>query len=322
MRYLRRQKTEVAARIPRLHDRATAAPPCELAGLRPVDGADGPWNGFCDGGANMKKLVVLAFSVLLAGCGSVTPLDNDGAASGAGGGPGSGGAGVGGHGTGTGGARGSGGETGTGGMGQGGSEGLGGRAGSGGKTGSGGREGGTGGYNAGTGGKAGTDGAGGVTACQTIAALDHSCTVDADCFAGRRIINCCGTARVVGLRVADKATFDQLEPQCDASYPACGCAMGATTTDDGSVMKLNGNAGVACVQGTCTTFVAECGHPCATGTTCFSCVTHLTTFAACTTACTTSNDCHDPSLPLCQLGTSGNVSGQYCTSTGIACDTK
>jgi hypothetical protein len=38
--------------------------------------------------------------------------------------------------------------------------------------------------------------------------------------------------------------------------------------------------------------------------------------------CATSTTCTDPTLPLCQNGTSGNVSGMYCTASGVACDTK
>jgi hypothetical protein len=27
-------------------------------------------------------------------------------------------------------------------------------------------------------------------------------------------------------------------------------------------------------------------------------------------------------LPLCQFGSSGNTAGMFCTSSGVACDTK
>jgi hypothetical protein len=172
------------------------------------------------------------------------------------------------------------------------------------------------------GGAAGSGGAGGATACQAIAKLDRSCTAASDCVAVGHVANCCGTIRVMGLRASEQAKFQQLEPQCDASYPGCGCATGLATTDDGSVVGAGGNAGVTCAQGTCTTFVPACGQPCAGGTTCFSCSNHNAVFAACTATCAASTDCRDPALPLCQLGTSGNVSGMYCTAAGVGCDTK
>ena len=86
-------------------------------------------------------------------------------------------------------------------------------------------------------------------------------------------------------------------------------------------------AGVTCLQGTCTTFVLDCGKPCATGTTCFSCSNHSQLFAACTTQCadkSLSTDCPNTALPLCQSsnGTTGNINGTYCTAAGVTCDTK
>jgi len=180
-----------------------------------------------------------------------------------------------------------------------------------------------GGGASGAGGRGGAGGSdGGVTACQAITALDRSCVVDTDCVAVTHVANCCGSVRVIGLRASEQATFQQLEPQCDASYPACGCATAPTMTDDGSTIKADTSAGVSCLQGTCTTFVPACGQPCASGTTCFSCSNRATLFAACTTLCATSTTCTDPTLPLCQNGTSGNVSGMFCTASGVACDTK
>ena len=152
--------------------------------------------------------------------------------------------------------------------------------------------------------------------------LDHSCTADADCVAVKHVASCCGTVRVIGLRASEQARFQQLEPQCDASYPACGCATGPTTTDDGSTIRSDQAAGVTCRQGICTTFVPACGQPCASGTTCFSCLNHLSVFAGCTTTCASNTDCGNAAFPVCQLGQSGNVAGMYCTATGVACDTK
>ena len=79
---------------------------------------------------------------------------------------------------------------------------------------------------------------------------------------------------------------------------------------------------MTCVQGKCTTFVPDCGKPCGNGTTCFSCSNHAQLFAACTTTCADSTACTDPTLPLCQMGTSGNTAGKFCTAANVACDTK
>jgi len=180
----------------------------------------------------------------------------------------------------------------------------------------------TGGQPGGAGGAAGTGGAGGASPCQTVLALDRSCTSATDCFAGVHQINCCGTRQFIGFRKSAQTQYQDLEPKCEATYPACGCAESQPTTDDGSKLQFSATPGVACVQGVCTTFVAECAKPCASGTMCFTCANHTQLFAACTTMCAASPDCHDPTLPMCQLGSSGNTTGMFCTASGVACDTK
>jgi hypothetical protein len=183
--------------------------------------------------------------------------------------------------------------------------------------------GGTGG--AGTGGAAGavgSGGAGGASPCRAVLALDRSCATATDCFAAEHQTNCCGQREFIGIGTSAQAQFQVLEPKCEATFPACGCAEGQPTTDDGSKVQFSATPGVACVQGVRTTYAAECGKPCGSGTTCFSCSNHSTIFAACTTMCTVGTDCMDSTLPMCQFGSSGNTSGMFCTASGVACDTK
>ena len=245
---------------------------------------------------------------------------NGGAAgAGRGGGGGTAGSGGGSTGTGGGGATGSAGRGGsTGSAGTGGTTGSGGRGGAGGNAGAGG--------NGGAGGSAGSTGGGGAggttSPCQAVLALDRSCTTAADCFAGAHTSNCCGQVQFIGFRNSVKTQFQTLEAQCDLTYPLCGCAAGQPTADDGSRLRFTDQAGVTCLQGKCTTFVPDCGQPCGAGTTCFSCISKPTMFAACTTMCADSNACLDPTLPLCQTGMSGNTSGKFCTAANVACDIK
>jgi hypothetical protein len=171
------------------------------------------------------------------------------------------------------------------------------------------------------GGPDGGGGAGGAGACQAVLALDRSCTTSADCVAASHTTNCCGQEQVFGLRASEQARFSTLEAQCDVTYPACGCAAQQPFADDGSRLQFQQTAGVTCVQGQCTTFVPDCGAPCATGTTCFSCTNHGSLFAACTTTCTGSADCHDATLALCQSGSTGNTYGMFCTPSNVTCDT-
>jgi len=171
------------------------------------------------------------------------------------------------------------------------------------------------------GGSGGSGGAGGSGACQAALELDRSCATDSDCIAVSHTSNCCGQEQIIGLRATEQARFTTLEAQCDQTYPACGCAAQQPFVDDGSHVRFQDTAGVTCLQGKCTTFVPQCGQPCATGTTCFSCTSQGAVYASCTTTCTTSADCHDPNLPACQSGSTGNTYGFYCTALTISCDT-
>jgi hypothetical protein len=171
----------------------------------------------------------------------------------------------------------------------------------------------------------GAGGAGGTGAgpCQAVVALDRSCASAADCTAVFHTINCCGQAQAIGIRASELQRFTGLETQCNATYPACGCAAQAPFADDGSRLRFEDSAGVACVAGVCTTFVADCGAPCAAGTTCFSCANGPGKYAACTTECSDSGACADPARPVCQSGSSGNTQGQgkFCTTSSVVCDT-
>ena len=188
---------------------------------------------------------------------------------------------------------------------------------------------GTGGGASATGGSAGeggssgkgTGGAGGASPCASVLALDRACTSAADCFAATHQTNCCGQREFVGIARTAQVQYQDLEPKCQATYPACGCAERQPTTDDGSTVRFDAMPGIACVQGICTTFAAECGQPCAPGKTCFSCSNHVLLFAACTTSCGSSAECHDPALSLCQFGQTGNTSGMFCTASNVSCDT-
>jgi len=181
---------------------------------------------------------------------------------------------------------------------------------------------GSGGAAGAAGGGSGQGGAGGTSPCQAVLALDRSCQTASDCFAAVHQTNCCGQRTYRGIRTSAQAAYAALEPQCEQTYPACGCAAFGPTTDDGPTLKYDGTPSVACVQGVCTTYLSECGAPCASGTTCFSCPTHTTTYGACTTMCTGNDACHDPALPLCQSGPGGNTQGTFCTASDVACGTR
>ena len=205
----------------------------------------------------------------------------------------------------------------TGSAGTGGSAGRGGAGGSAGTTGSGGSAG-------GRGGSTGGGGAGGTTSpCQAVLALDRSCTTAADCFAGAHTSNCCGQSAV--------HRFPQLgeDPVPDAR---------SAVRPDLSPLRLRG--GTADGRRRLAPAIHRPGRRDLSARQVHDVRTRLRTalrrrhdllqlhqsqptmFAACTTMCADSNACLDPTLPLCQMGMSGNTSGKFCTAANVACDIK
>jgi hypothetical protein len=130
--------------------------------------------------------------------------------------------------------------------------------------------------------------------------LDRSCARASDCVVARHMVDCCGTMIAFGLNAADEQRFKLAERRCAATFPACGCAPGPTRTDDGSEAFDDAGIEVACLQGTCTTYLEGCGEPCPDGRCCFRCTTdQQQDYYACSTACESDADCIDPALPAC-----------------------
>jgi hypothetical protein len=150
-----------------------------------------------------------------------------------------------------------------------------------------------------------------------LPALDKSCGDVRECVAVFHQINCCGTKVALGISKSDLAAFTQAERACAASYPQCGCPTLPTRTEDGSSSSgLDGDIGVTCRAGRCTTFIKACQGPCGPGTTCACCPSGPTNYCLCTTTgCTADQDCEDPARSTCQRGGSSSL----CTGTGVTC---
>jgi hypothetical protein len=160
----------------------------------------------------------------------------------------------------------------------------------------------------------GGGGSGGSAACQQIATLDQTCTTDGDCVAVLHTTSCCGSASWLGLRATESQRFATLESACDRTYPACGCAAGAPTTDDGSTIAFGGSAAVTCQGGVCKTYSPACGQPCAAGKSCLSCGQDAGS-ATCSLRCTSDTSCTEAPYTTCQFGFGGGV----CTDPGRIC---
>jgi hypothetical protein len=152
--------------------------------------------------------------------------------------------------------------------------------------------------------------------CAFVPTIDRSCTVDADCLAFTHTTSCCGSAVWVGVHASEKDRFAALEAACDRTYPACGCASGPPTTDDGSIVRFGSTAGVSCQTGTCKTFSKACGHPCDVGRSCTSCMmpdAGSTSF--CTLQCKGDTMCTESGRRRCLLSFANGV----CVDPNMAC---
>lgn len=85
------------------------------------------------------------------------------------------------------------------------------------------------------------------SACAQIDALDRHCTTDTDCSSAIHAADCCGTYAAVGFAGYEADEYATLEPLCEASYPACGCAARPTMTDSGEMVSSPSDVQVACV---------------------------------------------------------------------------
>jgi hypothetical protein len=125
------------------------------------------------------------------------------------------------------------------------------------------------GGNGGSGGNAGSGGSGiePGSACSgqepyARPDLDKTCEATSDCFAGRHLVDCCGTTRWVAYSEAARADFEQAELGCTASCP---CPLSPTLTEDGMEIGIDEEAVPECIDGTCMArhpdAVGECLDP-------------------------------------------------------------
>jgi hypothetical protein len=68
-------------------------------------------------------------------------------------------------------------------------------------------------------------------------------------------INCCGTHVALGISATDATRFDVAEALCDSMYPACGCASGITTAEDGGSSWNLLDFAAECAAGSCRSVV-------------------------------------------------------------------
>lgn len=101
---------------------------------------------------------------------------------------------------------------------------------------------------------------GGAPTCAFVDDLERGCGADANCVVGVHQTDCCGNTHAVGMNHSERDRFDAAEAACRATYPACGCPAGPTTTDSGETAFDASAIQVGCIQSgasrVCTTYVS------------------------------------------------------------------
>lgn len=89
----------------------------------------------------------------------------------------------------------------------------------------------------------------------TFPTFNQSCTTTADCVAGVRQQNCCGTRVAIGINNSELGRFDRAAGICASQFPGCGCADQGIEVDDGTFVPNESNVGVSCnSMNRCETF--------------------------------------------------------------------
>jgi len=96
----------------------------------------------------------------------------------------------------------------------------------------------------------------GPLACAGTALGDFSraCGADGDCVVVMHQVSCCGTLFAFSIASSEYVRYGAAEGLCASMWPACGCAAGPTTVEDGSTLSGSEPARAHCVAGTCRAF--------------------------------------------------------------------
>ena len=81
-----------------------------------------------------------------------------------------------------------------------------------------------------------------------------ACTRDADCSQASRMVDCCGSMMMVGVRADVALAFGECERERQKGLPLCDCIAQPLSAEDGSPIPADGAANVRCDMGVCLTF--------------------------------------------------------------------
>ncbi len=94
---------------------------------------------------------------------------------------------------------------------------------------------------------------GGGIGCGAFESPNRSCEDISGCVVFLHQSDCCGSTRALGVSGAVVPELEAAESMCSETYPDCGCAVGPTVADDGTMSDAGSPASVSCESGVCTT---------------------------------------------------------------------
>jgi hypothetical protein len=89
-----------------------------------------------------------------------------------------------------------------------------------------------------------------------LPAFSQACTQSADCAFELLPVDCCGTARAVGVAASDARRVGRAAMLCAAQLGSCDCLPQGVQTDDGQVVPGAEQVSVSCQRGACRTQAA------------------------------------------------------------------
>lgn len=90
---------------------------------------------------------------------------------------------------------------------------------------------------------------------QVFPSFDRTCAAAEDCSLVFHQLDCCGTLVAWGLNSNDAKPFAEVEAMCQMQFPMCDCSPMPTVTDDGKTVEDAATIMVACMDGSCHSFV-------------------------------------------------------------------
>ncbi len=81
--------------------------------------------------------------------------------------------------------------------------------------------------------------------------FSRACARDADCALVAQLVDCCGSARLIAVKAAEAARFEEASRACAPGGARCECLAQPTVTEGGKTIHELRDAWASCLGGAC-----------------------------------------------------------------------